>query len=133
MSVSPTVLYDGECGFCNRWVRFILKNDARAVFRFAPLQSRVAGLMLERCGQALDERKSIVLISDDHPYTKSRAVIEILTRLGFPWSLANALRLFPVAIRDWAYDFVARRRYTLFGTSDNCPMPTIAERSRFIN
>ena len=33
------VLYDGECGFCNFWVHWILKKDTKNNFLFASLQS----------------------------------------------------------------------------------------------
>ncbi len=28
------VFYDGECGFCNHWVQWILERDKRISFRF---------------------------------------------------------------------------------------------------
>ena len=35
---NPIVLYDGVCGLCNRLVRFIIRRDSNAIFRFASLQ-----------------------------------------------------------------------------------------------
>jgi hypothetical protein len=46
----PTLLYDGVCGLCNRFVQFILHRDRRATFRFASLQSDVAAKILSRHG-----------------------------------------------------------------------------------
>jgi hypothetical protein len=38
----PIVLYDGVCGLCNRYVRFVLERDRRRQFRFASLQGHSA-------------------------------------------------------------------------------------------
>jgi predicted DCC family thiol-disulfide oxidoreductase YuxK len=37
----------------------------------------------------------------------------------------------PRAIRDRVYDFIARRRYRLFGRADQCILPDERIRSRF--
>ena len=33
------VFYDGECGFCNHWVQWILEKDTKDKFLFSSLQS----------------------------------------------------------------------------------------------
>ena len=48
--MSPILLYDGVCGLCNRLVRFILRRDRQAIFRFAALQSPIAARILARHG-----------------------------------------------------------------------------------
>src|ERR1700679_381135 len=32
-TISPILLYDGVCGFCNRLVQFVLRHDHHAIFR----------------------------------------------------------------------------------------------------
>ncbi len=34
------LFYDGDCGFCNFWVHWILKNDSKDQFLFASLQGK---------------------------------------------------------------------------------------------
>ena len=36
------VVFDGQCLFCNAWVRFLLRHDRRGVFCFAAIQGRYA-------------------------------------------------------------------------------------------
>ena len=36
------LLYDGECGFCNFWVQWVLKNDQKKEIQFSPLQGDFA-------------------------------------------------------------------------------------------
>ncbi len=47
-SLSPILLYDGVCGFCNRLVQFTLRRDRHTIFRFAALQSTLAARILAR-------------------------------------------------------------------------------------
>ena len=35
-----TILFDGFCLFCSRWVRFVIKRDPAIKFRFLVLQSK---------------------------------------------------------------------------------------------
>ena len=52
--------------------------------------------------------------------------------LGFPWSMAAALRVLPLSIRDWLYEFVARNRFRLFGRREVCYIPAWGFRDRFL-
>src|SRR5262245_37325901 len=58
------VLYDGECGFCNRQVRFLLERDRLAVFTFASLQSEVGRVVVERQGGGSRELVSFLVLAD---------------------------------------------------------------------
>gem|GEM_PF-342903 len=36
------IFYDGECGFCQFWIQFLLKRDHKNYFLFTPLQGKLA-------------------------------------------------------------------------------------------
>jgi len=139
----PILLYDGVCGLCNQLVRFVLRRDPAGVFRFAALQSPLAGRILARHGvDALDLDTLYVVVnaeqSDEILLPRSDAVIFILRRFEGAgrgsWRLAGfLLQLVPRAVRDWGYGVVARRRYRIFGRYDACPLPTEETRSRFLD
>ena len=38
----PIVFYDGDCGLCDRFVRWMLRRDRGHHYRFAPLQGETA-------------------------------------------------------------------------------------------
>ena len=132
------LLYDGLCGFCDRAVQFTLRHDHSDVFRFAPLQSDVASEILRRHGQDPAALSTVVLVLDpDHPnerlLLRSDAVLGVLSTLGWPWKFAAAVGwLCPRAIRDLVYDWVARIRYRIFGRYSACPLPTPAQRQKFL-
>jgi len=131
-----TIFYDGNCGLCHGFVRFVLGEDQSArPFSFAPLQG-------EAIKQALTERQLaalpdsiVVMDSEKKVLTRSAAVIYVMARLGGLWSVAAAfLRLVPRALRDLTYDVVASVRIKFLGTTgDTCPMVPASLRARFLH
>ena len=75
----------------------------------------------------------MVETNDGRLLTRSAAVARVLERLGGPWRLlAGVSRVFPRALLDLLYDFVARVRYRVFGREpDACPVIPKEQRSRF--
>jgi predicted DCC family thiol-disulfide oxidoreductase YuxK len=135
-SANPVLLYDGVCGLCNRLVRFVLKRDHHARFRFASLQSNYAGRILKR--HSVDPGDLDTLYCVEEPGERlaagSDAVISALRGLGGFWAaVAVALRIFPKPLRYWGYRVVARRRYRIFGKYESCPVPEKKYRDRFLD
>lgn len=128
----PVLLFDGVCNLCNRWIQFVIERDSEGRFRFAPLQSDVAGELLAECGLARDHLDSVVLVEGDRYYTKSDAVLRTANHLGGAYRFLWPLRVFPRRLRNVFYDFVAARRYGWFGKRDQCMMPTSDIESRFL-
>lgn len=123
------VLYDGECGFCNFWVRFIIARDPHGYFLFAPLQSRLAG---ELCGARLQEAGDTVLVYIEGTlFSRSDAVVQIATRLSFPWNFFRLVTYVPRRVRDRVYELVAGNRHRWL-KSHACATPSAEERSRFL-
>ena len=114
------ILYDGDCGLCDRWVRFVLRADRNARFQFAPLPPT-----------ELREQQSVVFLYGHRTYRRSEAVLRALMALGFPYSLVAPLRWIPLAWRDFLYDWVARNRYRWFGRADACPLVSPELRHQF--
>lgn len=133
----PILLYDGVCGLCNRTVRFVLRYDREKKFRFAPLQSAFAAGLLGKKGVDASDLNSFYIVvfreETEVLLEQSEAVLFVMERLPGIWSaVAWVLRLIPRPIRDWGYRVVARNRYSLFGKYKTCPIPSEADRGRFI-
>lgn len=129
------LLFDGLCGFCDKTVQHILKNDRQGTMMFAPLQSEFAKNVLDRHPRfkSIDsmivvERKGNV----ETAYARSAAAIRIASYLGGLHSLATVLRIIPAPIRDIFYKLFARNRYRLFGKKESCPIPTKEQRARYL-
>lgn len=127
--MEPVVLFDGVCNLCHASVRWILRRDARRVFRFASLQSPAARRLLQ--GAAVPD--SVVLVDAEGIHTRSEAVLRIARELGWPWRLAAAARVMPRAWRDAVYAGIARNRYRWFGRKEACPLPGPDTDGRFLD
>ena len=60
----PVLLYDGECGLCAAVVRAMLREDAAARLRFAPLQGAAAQDYLRARGLPTSGFDSLVFVPD---------------------------------------------------------------------
>ncbi len=138
----PVLLYDGLCAFCDWTVRWVIRADRHAVFRFAALQGALAAGVRARHPR-LEAIDSLVLVEGDHVgpdqtaspervSVRSGAVLRIAALLGGPWKVLLLLRVVPRPVRDWAYDIFARNRYRLFARYDECALPPPEVRDRFL-
>lgn len=129
------ILFDGVCNLCNESVKFIIKKDKKAHFKFTSLQSEMGQTLIKSCQNDLDSTKqqSVILIKNNKAYTHSTAALLIAKHLSFPWNLLYAGILIPKFIRDGIYNIIAKNRYKWFGkVSDACLLPNKEFNSRFL-
>lgn len=130
----PILLFDGVCNLCNGGTQFVIRRDpAPGKFRFAALQSESGQALLRKHGLPPHALDSFVMIEGDRASVRSTAVLRVLHRLGFPWSIFYPLILVPRILRDAVYDGIAARRYRWFGKQETCMVPTPEIRSRFLS
>ncbi len=126
------IIFDGVCNLCNSFIQYVIKRDADAVFRFAPLQSDTAQhLLADRYGKPFGAN-TIVLIKNGVSYDQSDAVLEILTALPRQRFFRGFLGVLPKPARDFLYRVIAKNRYRLFGKKDQCMIPTEDVLDRFL-
>jgi predicted DCC family thiol-disulfide oxidoreductase YuxK len=126
------VIYDGECGFCNRSVLFLLKRDKEKALRFSASNSCFSKSELAKHGIPVERLDTLVLLERGEAHTYSDAGLKIAKYLKFPWSLFYYLWVVPKRIRDPMYNFIARNRYRLSGRTTSCGIPDDSSRSQFI-
>lgn len=131
----PVLLYDGVCGFCNGVVHFILRHEHRRTLRFAPLQGTFAAALRARYPE-IGDIDTVVWVEGDGPtrqvHIRSSAALRVASYLGGLWRLFGVFRMVPRVVRDFGYDWFARRRYRWFGKYSTCPVPSREVRSRFL-
>jgi predicted DCC family thiol-disulfide oxidoreductase YuxK len=136
------MLFDGLCGLCNSAVRWVTQHDHDDRFRFAPLQSEITAVILRRHGidrEAVVNGNTVYMVLDagterEKLLMKSNVTVNMLLILGGRWRvLGYLLRAVPTFLRDTAYGWFARNRYRLTGRYEVCPLPTDAERMKFIH
>jgi predicted DCC family thiol-disulfide oxidoreductase YuxK len=132
--IAEMLFYDGHCGLCHGAVKFAVKRDRGGrAFRFAPLQGPTFEARVPSERRAGLPDSIIVLTNEGTLLARSDAVLHILRRLGGGWKvLAGVLAVVPRGLRDAAYDFIARIRYSIFGKRDDlCPIVPPDLRARF--
>lgn len=132
----PVLLYDGDCGFCSRTVQFVLAHEPRArrtALRFAPLGGAF-GASVRATVPALSRVDSVVWFDAARgiALVRSDAALALARHLGGGWRLLAAFgRLIPRALRDSAYNLIARHRHWLAGAQ--CVLPAPEWRHRFLD
>jgi predicted DCC family thiol-disulfide oxidoreductase YuxK len=130
------VLFDGVCGLCNAFVRFVLKRDKGGRFYFAPLQGGLAARLLKKYGADPDLFDTVYVVAnydttEQKLFSRARAALFVVSRLGWPWRGFSVLNVLPDFFLNFFYDLIARWRYRMFGKYDACPIPKPEERARF--
>ena len=134
-TTKDTLFYDGVCGLCHHFVRFVLAEDrAGELFEFSPLHSN---LFKQKIPNEIskDLPDSIVLLKENGDVlTKSDAAISILKSLGGLWKIIGvALFIIPRPLRNLGYDIIAKIRYYIFPEPDEvCPIMPQELRNRFV-
>ncbi len=127
------VFYDGECGFCHKWVQFLLSHDRReSPFYFSPRQT---AFYRAHVPESLANAETIVVYDSNGNFLgHSTAVAYMLKQLGGRWEiLGKTLEMMPRFVRDTGYRFISKIRKRLVSTpSDVCPVVPENLRDRFI-
>jgi len=136
------VIFDGQCGLCNRAVRWLVRRDQRDRLRFVASESTsVAGLLARHGNGApdLESGSATILAVREFGHTaevvlvRSEAVLALLAELPRPWpTVAAMLRWIPRPVLDLGYRLIARWRYVLWGRLAQCPLPTVENRVKFL-
>lgn len=118
--VKGWVLYDGDCGFCSRWVPFWEKTLAKRGFRIAPLQ---AEWVAEKFNLAADELTGDfrLLLADGKKIAGADVYRYLMRRIWWAMPL-YLLSIFPILrnLFDAGYRAFADNRYWI---SRTCHLP----------
>lgn len=126
------IFYDGNCGFCNFWVQWILKNDSKDLFLFSALQSDFGKNFLTERNLEAQQLSTLYLWKPNAYYLqKSAAVFRIAQLLGRWYSVIAVLRFLPTVFGDAIYNLIAKNRHRLKGGA--CELPSPVERKKFID
>ncbi|MCS7053890.1 MAG: DUF393 domain-containing protein [Ignavibacterium sp.] len=108
------ILYDGDCNFCNFWIKFLIKYDKEDKFFLASLSSDLGKTLLKKIQIDSEKIDSIILINNNKVFVKSEAVLMICKNLGGWLRYLFLLKVVPIRIRDFIYDLIAKYRNRIF-------------------
>ncbi len=127
------IFYDGTCGLCHWFVKWVLRHDAEGKFLLSPLQGETFVAQVAAGERAKLPDSVVVLTAGGALLTKSQAAEYVARKLGLGWRAAF-IAIWPRVVADVGYDVVAKWRYRLFGRNegDMCPMVSAELRNRFL-
>ena len=128
----PVIVFDGYCALCSGWAQFVLRHDARGVYRLVAAQSRLGRALYVHYGLDPQDYETNILIAHGIATFKSEACIRMAEGLGAPWSLAAIGRVLPRSWRDRLYGVLARNRLRVFGRRETCYLPDHRHADRFL-
>lgn len=127
------IVFDGVCNLCNGFVQFVIKRDRKKLFKFASLQSVYGQGLMQHFKLNPQVFDTVLLYDGTNVFTRTDATIAILGSLGGIWKVFTLCKVLPRPIRNSLYNFIAKRRYKLFGKSETCMVPTPELRDRFVD
>ena len=128
---APILLFDGLCNLCVGSVLFVLKHEKRKDLKFASLQSNF-GITKRKEFNIPDNIDSLVLLKGGKVYFYSSAALRVTSFMGGLWPLLKVFLVVPPFIRNWAYKYIAKHRYSWFGQKEICWIPTPELEIRFL-
>ena len=126
------ILFDAICVICNGWAKFLIQHDQHQKFKLASVQSPLGEAILKHYGMSTEHYSTMVVILNGQRYLESTALLKVMQHLGLPFSLMNSGYLMPRPLRDFLYRRIALNRYQLFGTTDQCLLPSAENKQHFL-
>lgn len=126
-----TVFYDGDCGFCNKSVAYILKYEREPKIQFISLQSDLSKEFFKSKGLPNPNLSSVVFLRKDELLNESTASLYLAKELRFPHNLNFGFIIIPRFIRDFIYSLIAKNRHRLY--KSYCISLDEQTRERFLN
>ena len=124
------VFYDGDCGFCNRSVQFILDHEKGEELHFCALQSEIAQQFFLENGFPTPDLSTFYFWDGQHLFERSTGALRVCRYLRVPSSWLIVFLVVPRFIRDGVYNWIAKRRHKL--ANAQCALPTPGQRKRFL-
>ena len=123
------IVFDGECLICNRFYKWVLRNDKKNVFMFTNIQSKFYSE-----NSNIDKSKdSIIVITKNRILYDCDAIVYILKITKTQLVIRFIISIFPRFISNSIYRTIAKNRYNFFGKKETCFIPDKDELKRFIN
>jgi predicted DCC family thiol-disulfide oxidoreductase YuxK len=122
----PRLIYDGVCNLCTGAVRFLIAIDRKHAFEYAPYQKLGPD---ERYGLSTAELQGRMhIVRRDGSVVRGAAAISEACKLLAP--IIALCDLFNTPLAQKIYDFIAGRRYRIFGCRDSCYVAAVIETDR---
>jgi predicted DCC family thiol-disulfide oxidoreductase YuxK len=127
----PIIFYDGDCGFCNRSVQFVLNHEKNEEIHFCALQSDFAKTFFSQIGVQEMDLSTFYFWDKNRLYNRSSGALRVLNYLKFPAYLGKIGWVLSRFFRDGIYKQLAKRRMKL--APSFCALPSPSQAKRFLS
>jgi predicted DCC family thiol-disulfide oxidoreductase YuxK len=125
----PTLIYDGICNLCTTAVRFLYALDRGWRLEYLPSQE-LSQPLRDRYGLTQDRLQGQMrLIGRDGSIISGAVAIKEICKLIVPFGFV--CNSFGARQAQQLYDWIARRRYRLFGCRGTCYVVYLLHSKRF--
>ncbi len=124
------IFYDGDCGFCNRSVQFVLNNERKSEIYFSSLQSDYAREFFKAQNLPNPDLSTFYYYSNGILYQKSTAALKVVPKLKWYYRFFVFGWIAPKFLRDGIYDFIAKNRKKIM--NNFCALPNPEQQLRFL-
>lgn len=119
--IKNSIIYDGACGFCNKTILFIAKNDTSNYFTFISSLSQKGCdfLVLNKLVEV--SRQSIIVIDNGIISTHGLAIKTIFKNINANYILRKIIFYSNLPILNFGYSIISK--YRLRFTNNICEIP----------
>lgn len=118
--INKIVIFDGDCAFCNKSVLFILRKNTKKDIFVVPSDSEKGMALIKEKNILHDPKETIIYIENNRVFSKSNAVLQISKSLKGGYPMLYVFKIIPRFVRDFVYDFIAKRRKRLIKGNPDC-------------
>jgi predicted DCC family thiol-disulfide oxidoreductase YuxK len=124
------IIYDGECGFCNKTMLFIARRDSDGKFRFISNSSEKGKKILLENGLTEISKTSVVLCYNKKILTKGKAIKCIFSNININPVLKKIIEYSNLKALNLIYSLISKNRLLL--SKGYCEIPPKEILSKFI-
>ena len=126
LETKDIIFFDGVCNLCDRFVNFVYLRDPQKRFYYAPLQGPTAQKLL---GEEAN-LKSIVYFKQGIVLRGVEGVREIVKVIYPRW--VWLFKILPLSFYNFFYNFIAKKRYKIFGKKNQLYVPSEEQKKSFL-
>lgn len=127
----PILLFDGECGFCNKAVQFFLEREKNNKMHFVPIKSALGKEILEYF-EVDPDIDSMIMIRNYSAFIRSCAALRLTWYMKGLWPLLSIFLIIPPFLRHPVYNLIAKNRMRFFGRVESCSLIPPEQRGRIL-
>ncbi|NJK43475.1 MAG: DUF393 domain-containing protein [Pleurocapsa sp. SU_196_0] len=120
---SVVLVFDGHCGFCTRFVRWLVRQDRHARLEAMAWQQPT---VLERTGLTRAQVRNAAWCKFDGRWYRGAAAIEVALAVVTGWRWVMAVHRIPgiAQLQNLGYAWIAQHRHWFRGVAPYCRTAT---------